>query len=164
MEFIENPYLIIKHLVKILFIINNYCEIYIKTKKYKYSIIKNNNTFDLENTLDENLRVVPDTNPGYISLINVNERTLLQNVNNINDIVNITFYIENENENRYEIFYNCNKDGCYSNAKKRLHAAQVIQKHVIPRYNNPTRPSVKKRELGEFKKLSSDNNYLNKFK
>jgi len=148
MEFIENPYKIIKSLSQLIdrFAHENIdAKVYITTLKNEYAIYLEDNTFILvllpnNNILFENLDIV-----SFLKWVN----------QNIFDIVKIELDINLTQMYQSPIvFYDCNKPGCYYSSKERLKAARVIQKYAIPRYNNPERPEVRERLMREFNSLS----------
>jgi len=154
MEFIENPYRIIKNLSQVidrLAVDAIDAKIYIKTNTNEYVIYLYDNTYTISlitgDQLYENLELEP-----FLKWINTN----------VLDIILIELDLNLTQETLAPIvFYDCNRPGCYAHNKYRTRAARVIQKHAIPRYNDPSRPEVRARMMREFnsfgkKKLKSN--------
>jgi len=144
-KFIENPYSIIKNLVFLISELNNpeFKVSILSPNDTEYEIITNDDNFIFHvfhpNGEEEESPVIP-------------RRILLQLINiHIKDITIVRLFTPKQSIN----FYNCNNKNCYTSAKKRLQAAQTIQKYAIPRYNNPRRPEVRSRILEDFDKFQS---------
>ena len=143
MDLKENPYRIIKHLAELIdrLGVDISAKVYITSKNGTvHMIYLEDFTFIITNedqsTFYENVNLLP-----FLKWVN----------GNILDIIKIELDINRTDDFLAPIvFYDCDKPGCYYNAKERLKAARLIQKYAIPRYNNPQRPEVKARLLREF--------------
>ena len=147
MEFIENPYKIIKSLTQL---IDRLSPGGIEAKVYITALGKEHVIY-----LDDNIFIITSVE-GNILFENVDLLSFLKWVNgNILDITLIELDI-NLTDSFQEpiVFYNCDKPGCYHSSKQRLKAARIIQRYAIPRYNNPQRPEVRERLLREFRSTS----------
>jgi len=144
-KFIENPYLIIKNLVLLIDELNN--------PEFRISILSSDLTEYEINKLNLFIFNVFHSSGDEEETPPLPKRILLQLVNlHIKDIIEVKLFTPKQNI----IFYNCHTQGCYTSTKKRLQAAQTIQKYAIPRYNDPRRPEVKARLLKDFETVKSD--------